>query len=630
MTGSRGVAEGATAGAAAARGAAAAAWFAAAVALGAILALAVTAPALAEDDLRITMSFDRNEVAVGEPFTVSVEVEHGGVGRAPQPELPPVEGLRVVNRSTSQNFAYVNGKATSAFEVRYVMVGDEEGEFTIGPATATKNDVTVQGPVRTVKILPAGSSARVNLGDDVAAADTDRQDLIVLGQVDNETPYVNEQITYTFTFLYAVRLLQSTTYTPPSTVGFWTEDLDQTSPKDVVLEGRRYRAERVRVALFPTGPGEHQIGEAFVKATVPDSRRRSSRRRDPFDLFGSDPFGFFGGGREVALQTDPVTVNVKPLPVEGKPANFTGAVGQFRLSASADRTDLAAGEPVTLKVVLAGRGNLKVVPAPDLTELDGFKIYESTSSENSEARGAVIEGRKVWEWVIVPTTGGLVEIPSIEMAVFDPEAEEYVQLTTAAIPLEVEATGFEEALQGGDPALAKERVRLRQRDIRWVKEDGALRAPPEAPWTSPLFLAAHVLPIVAFAGSAFYRRHRDRLRRDTRYARRRGAGKAASKRLAASEKALASGEIEAFWGDLSSALRGYVADRLHLAAASLDDARVREGLSRLEVSGERVEQLLRLLDRCDGARFSPIGTDPAAARQALDQAREWIQEVERR
>jgi hypothetical protein len=598
----------------------------------ALAGLAVLGSAPAAGALEIGLSSSRDRVAVGEPFTVTVEVRHGGVGRVPEPELAVPDGIRQVSRSTSQNFSYINGRATSSYSVNYVMVGEREGTYEIGPARAEKGDEVAVSTNVAVEVKPAGSSAAVpQLGDDVDP-DTDRRDLIVIGQVDDDNPWVNQQMTYTFTFLRAVRILEGSRYTPPPTTGFWTEELDTTEPREVVVDGRRYIAERLRTALFPTGPGEYTIGEAYLNTTVEDRNTRG-RRRDPFDIFGSDRFGVFRSGREVVLKTDPVRITVRPLPAEGKPEDFSGAVGKFQISAQADRTELKAGEPITLTVRLSGDGNVKVVPSPDMSGLEGFKIYESSSEEESKAVDGRIRGTKTWEWVIVPTTGGEVEIPPVTLSTFDPETGRYVRLATAAIPIDVDANALDAAMAaGGDLALAKERVRLRQRDIRWVKE-----APPRAlgggassPWSSPGFLLAHVIPVLAFAGSVTWRRHRERLRRDVRYARRRGAGRVAAKRLASSREALSAGRLEAFWGELSGALRGYVADRFHLAAANLDEAEVRKGLAALELPDERVEELFALLERCDGARFSPIGTDEAAAADSVEQARAWIDDLERR
>ncbi len=598
-------------------------------AAGVIAALLLAAATASAAELEVTLQSSRDQVSVGEQFTVTAEVRQGGMGSLPEPEMPDVDGLRRVSTYTQQNFSYVNGRATSSLQVNYVYVADREGAFTLGPARVEKRGETAESDAVTVNVSPPGSSASVpKLGED-ATASAEGDDLIVLAEVDNPNPYVNEQVTFTFTFLHRARLLEGGRYTAPSFQGFWTEEMEKTQPRQVVLDGKRYTAERIRTALFPTGPGTYTIEPAFVNTVVEDRRR--SRRRDPFDILGGDRFGLFRSGREVVLQSDPIEVQVRPLPAAGKPEGFSGLVGSFDLSASADPKELDAGDPVTLTVVLEGAGNLKGVPDPDLSALDGFRIYESSSTENTMSREERIVGRKVWEFVLVPTSGGDVEIPPVTLGVFDPEREAYTRLSTEPVPLKVSATALDEALaQGGDLQLAKERVRLRQRDIRWVKPaSGKLRPESGSPFTSPGFLLAHAVPVLAFAGSALYRRHRRRLQSDVAYARRRGAAGASRKRIREAERALEAGRLEDVFGELSVALRGYVADRLGLAAANLPEDHVRAGLAEQGTSPESVEELFRMLEACDTARFSPLGSDPAAARRLLEDGQGWIRQQEK-
>ena len=597
----------------------------------AIVAGLVTSLATHASAAEIALRASEATVTVGRQFTIEAEVRGGGMSSPGEPALLPVEGVRQVSSYRSQNFSFVNGRATSSVLVQYVMVADGEGTYTFGPATVPADGGTLASDTVTVEVLAAGSSAAIprKFGEDDDASAAGDRDLIVLGSVDNVNPYVNEQIVYTFTFLRRVDLMEGGRYTPPSTTGFWLEELDRTDPTEVVIDGRRYTAERIRSALFPTGDGTYTIGPARLSVTIAEVSNR--RRRDPFDLLGNDPFGLLRRGRPVSLQTDPVTVEVKPLPSEGKPRGFSGAVGTFTLTSNVDRREVRAGEPITLSVTLKGQGNVKGAPAPDLSVLSDFKVYESKSEESSSVAGDRVVGTRAWEFVLVPVSGGDVVIPPVRVSTFDPVRGEYQTLESEPIALQVEASDLDEALaRGDDPSVAKERVRLRQRDIRYLKPAPASLRSDASPFTRSGVLLAHVVPALAFAGSALFRRHRDRLRTDERYARHRRAGRVATKRLKASNEALASGELEAFFARLSDALRGYVADKLHLSAVNLDEATVRSGLSALGVATPENDELLAMLEHCDSARFSPLGTDARAAADLARRAEEWISKVERR
>ncbi len=600
---------------------------------GRALAFGILLAAAPASALEVGIAASRTDVSVGEQFTMSVEVRSGGVGNVPVPTLPDVPNVRRVSQYESRNFSYVNGRMTATLVLQMLMVADQPGTYTFGPALVEKGDERATSGTVTVEARPAGSSApaprapRVSSPESIPDAGDDR-DLLVLAEVDHKNPWVNQQVTYTFTFLRRVQVFEGSQYTPPDATGLWTEELDTTEPTEVTVGGKRWVAERVRMALFPTGAGTFTIGPAKLRSTVAE---RSTRRRDPFDLFGGDPFGFFRSGREVRLQTDPVTLQVRALPQDGAPEDFSGAVGRFTLTSSVDKTDLSAGDPVTLTLKLAGEGNVKVVTAPDLSLLDGFKIYESQAEETSRARDGRIWGEKTWEMVLVATRGGLTEIPSIHLSVFDPDQGAYKRLATDPIPITVKATSFDEALaRGEDVDVAKERVRLRERDIRWVKSAPRTFRRAAGPLaTRPEFLIAHAIPVVLFAGSVFFRRRRDRLATDLRWARSTKARGVAEKRLRAAERSLHAGDYSAFHGELSKSLRGFVADRLDVPSASLDPAAVRAALTDRGAPPELVERWLSMVEACDTARYAPSGSDPGRASELARRARTWIADASR-
>jgi tetratricopeptide (TPR) repeat protein len=601
---------------------------------GAVLVLAL-AP-LRVLALEVGIAASRQDVAAGEQFTVSVEVRSSGVGSVPAPTLPEIANIQRIGQYESRNFSYVNGRMTGSLVVQYLMVANQPGTYTLGPATAEKGDERATSEAITLTVRAAGSSAPgpPPAGSSGGAIEPKgvgpetSDDLLVLAEVDDETPFVNQQVTYTFTFLRRVQVFEGSQYTPPEASGFWVEELDTTDPTEVSIGGRRWVAERVRMALFPTGPGTFTIGPAKLRTTVAE---RSARRRDSFDIFGGDPFGFFRSGREVRLQTDPITIRVRPLPEEGKPEDFSGAVGEFQLRASVDKTDLSAGDPVTLSLQLAGRGNVKVVDAPNLENLDGFKTYESNAQESSRPQDGKIHGEKKWEIVLVATRGGLAEIPSIRMSTFNPEKQAYESLATDPIPITVQATPFDEALaRGDDLSVAKERVRLRERDIRWVKPAPASLRRADGPLAArPLFLLAHAVPAALFAGAVWSRRRRDRLATDVRWARSTKARRVAEKHLQDAEKSLRARDFSTFHGETSKALRGFVADRLGVSPASLDPPFVRAALEERGAPAELVDRWLAMVDACDTARFSPAGTEAARAEELSRLARKWIADASR-
>jgi tetratricopeptide (TPR) repeat protein len=204
-------------------------------------------------------------------------------------------------------------------------------------------------------------------------------------------------------------------------------------------------------------------------------------------------------------------------------------------------------------------------------------------------------------------------------------------LTTPSIPVEIKATALDDAMSRGDGLdVAKERVRLRERDIRFVKSSpGSFRRAEGPIATRPSFLLQHAIPALLFAGSVLVSRRRERLAKDVRWARSQKARSAAEKRLRAAEKSLHGGDDSTCYGDVSRALRGFVADKLDLSAASLEEEETRQELERRGASATQLESYSAILETCDSARFSPMGSDPAKATEVTTRARKWIAEVSR-
>ena len=195
----------------------------------------------------------------------------------------------------------------------------------------------------------------------------------------------------------------------------------------------------------------------------------------------------------------------------------------------------------------------------------------------------------------------------------------------------VKATALDDALSRGDGVdVAKERVRLRERDIRFVKSSpGTFRRAAGPIATRPSFILQHALPVLLFAGTVLVSRRRERLAKDKRWARSQKAKSAAEKRLRVAEKSLSDGDLSACYREVSRALRGFVADKLDLSAANLEEETTRKELERRGATPDQLQGFSSMLESCDGARFSPLGSDPSKASELTVRARKWIAEVAR-
>jgi len=270
--------------------------------------------------------------------------------------------------------------------------------------------------------------------------------------VDQKEVYLGEQVTYTFGFYNRLNLVENPEYNPPTFNSFWVEEMDkQARVSTRQVENIIYRVQELRYALFPTVEGEATISEAKLIYYV----------RNIWD--------FFDRGRKVVLTTRPVTVKVKPLPVSGRPANFSGAVGKYGVSYRLDKTAVKQGEAITLEYIVSGTGNIKTIGEPVLQGLDDFHIYESRSEEKIDRSGAKIKGKKIFKYVIVPRKAGDYGLPGIAFSYFDPELGKYGSIKTGEIAFTVQPS--EEEQEAVTYRISPESVVAVGEDIRYIKEN---------------------------------------------------------------------------------------------------------------------------------------------------------------
>ncbi len=245
----------------------------------------------------------------------------------------------------------------------------------------------------------------------VASAQDAAPDYFAEVWVDNFAPYVGQQITYQFRFFDATGV-SNPLYEAPDFEGFWRIDKNGVSRTAQQLNNRQYAVAELQTALYPTRPGTITIAPAVI--TLPETVFRAEER----------------------FTTQSLTFDVKPLP-DGAPDDFTGAVGQFQLSATLDRQSVPLGETFTLRLTVTGTGNVEQLALPDFPEQMDWRIYANpTSFTTSEVNGLVV-GEKVYEYLFVPNQTGQLDLPIMTLHYFDPNAVTYRSINTAPISVEV-------------------------------------------------------------------------------------------------------------------------------------------------------------------------------------------------
>jgi len=578
-------------------------------------------------DVVFQAGVDRTEVSLDEHITLSISIS-GDVKSIPQPRLPSLDFFSVYSAGRSQSFEFVDGKASSSVSFNYILVPKKEGEFTIGSAQIVLEGkvlktIPIKIKVKSTEHKPQAPSERVEKRNIKEKA----KDLFIETSVDKKKAFVNEQITLTFRFYQGVRLFRSPEYTPPSLTGFWVEDLPPQKQYYKSIHGKRYFVTEIKTALFPTKAGKQTIGEATLKCRVEDIDRFFDF--DPFSILDRDMRSLFRERKPKILRTGPIEIKVLSLPQEGKPDGFKGTAGDFSISAQVDKKEVEAGQPITLKIKISGKGNIKSLTEPTLPQMDDFRVYSSGSSENVSKKDYEVQGFKVYEDMLIPKAPGSYTIPAIQYPYFNLKTKKYKILNTAPILI----TAFPSTSLPSTPLtqIPKEEIEFELRDIRYIKTSlEGKKNQGSYLFKNLWFLFFQLLPLLALISAYHYTRQKEKLKKDVGYARKIKAYKTAKKRLVSCQKLIDSKETKEFYSEVAKTFICYIGDKLNLSAFGLTKEGMIKQLEKEGIEKDRIDRTIELLEECDLARFAPISSTPEAMRKILKKILDLSSDLEKR
>lgn len=600
----------------------------------AVFTLLATSSPRADDDVTVRATVAPTTVEIGGQAALTIEVE-GKFRRSASPILPPLEDFDKYEGGTSQNFSFINGQVHSSIIYTYILSPKKEGTFKIEPIRFQVGDKQYTANPVTLTVIPAQPGVSVPQGNVQApprSAGRQRGDLpnedesiFVGASADKDTVFVNQQVTWTLGYYTdgRVELLRSPNYSPPSSEGFWVEDLPPQNKYYSTIHNRQYLISEIKRAYFPTAPGAYSIGEARVDIVVDDFGRGNIN-----DFFSRGMSGGFGQQR--SLTTKPIKIYVKPLPEKGKPADFNGAVASnLSVSMTADKQTANVGEPVNVTVEVNGTGNMRTLSPPKLSGIDKFKFYESGNSTDSFKQDYVVSGRRKFQFVIVPQVEGQFTVPPVSIAYFDPAKRAYRVAQSEPVPLRINPGTAENGRKivyagGGDD------FQVLNRDIRFIHTPPAALTAARAPFYSQSwFLAAQALPVLLLAGSLVVERRRRRYREDVGFARASRALRDAERRLMEADGSFRAGKAEGGYASMHAAIFGYFADRANVPPASLSNEGIASWLEANGADAARIEEVRRMIAACDMARYASAAADANQGRTLAKATRDTLAAIEK-
>ena len=531
----------------------------------------------------VTASLASPVVTLGE--TAALTISFDGVSPNSQPQLPALPNFQVVSISQGSEVKIDNGAMQQRQNFTYQLSPAQPGDFTI-PAF----QIQAGGQTYTTKALPLKV---VKPGSAVPGGASGMPSVMLKLFAPKTQIYVGEMLPVEIR-LYAQegRLLEGPQV---SGDGFTAGKVSDPAPQtQVVFSNQHYVLVPYRAVVTPVKAGALSLGPATMAIAVNDPNSRPS-------IFG------FRQERRVPLAADPVPIQVLPLPTQNVPPSFSGAVGSFSLHMTAGPTDVGVGDPITVKVQIAGRGKMEALSLPPQPEWREFKTYPPTSDlKLTDELG--LSGVKTFEQVVIPQNHEVQALPPFVFSFFDPEAKSFRSVTNPAIPLHVRAT----AGGGGPlPTLAgltnKTDQAEKQPEIASIKVHLGALSPTSVPlFRQGWFLALQFLPPALWLSLLARRRFSESLARNPRLLRQRQVAKVVAEGLQQLRAQVADGQADEFFATLFHVLQEQIGERLDMPASAITEAVVDERLRPMGVKAETVKLLQGLFQECNLARYAAV------------------------
>ena len=539
--------------------------------------------------------------------TVSANQQLGNIG---PPQLKALPEFNVSYGGASSQYNLTGNQTSVSVTWTYVLRPKKVGQFIVSSIQISHGKKTYTTDPISIKVLPKSEKPSQGKSTQNIFSDAFSNSMHkVEASVDNSRPYVNEQIIYTFRYFYTDRIpsFDSPKYTQPSLRQFWTTALERKRARRQVIDGTLYRVEEIQVGLFPIAAGKITIEPA--KLSLPLAARRG--RPQPSSR---------------VLVTNPVEVNVRPLPQEGKPVNFAGTVGQYRIHAQTDRGTIEAGDGFTLRVQVAGTGNIKTAPAPTIPTLPDMAIYDPQITDAIGIVDSKVQGSRTYEYVIIPSKEGNWTVPVIEYPYFDPQVEGYQIARTVPITIDV-LSNPNEAVGTTLTGTTQSDMHLLKQDIRYIKPDSLeLSNRLFFSYKRVSFWVAQTLPIAVVLSVWFYRQRQ--AKRDPKQVRRQYAARKAL-RIIEDAKKHAVAEPAMFYGTLANGLYQYIGDIFDISPGGLNPELVRQRCEEAGFPEPTTTQIVDTLTQYDYVRFAPVAANSTAMEDALNRAEASINEIEK-
>ncbi|WP_373811100.1 BatD family protein [Porphyromonas macacae] len=543
-------------------------------------------------------------VAMGERFQIvfSLEDASGSDFRAPSmSDFDVLYGPAVTSSSMVQ---YNNGKRSKSQSTSYTytLIPKKEGTFEVGSASIRSQGKQLTTQAFKIKVLPPNTPSQGTGGSSNQTNGTGQisSNSIFYRTIVNKTKvYEQEAIAVTFK-LYIdpnIGVQQLEDLKMPEFNGFISQTVEDGNEAQLVLEnynGRNYRTAVIqRMILFPQRNGRLQLPAGMIQVAL-------ALPPEPDE----DPF--FARPIIVSrkIYSQPVNIDVTPLPAEDKPGSFNGAVGQFSMKVNLSSQKPKTNESMTVTVDITGEGNLKLLSSPELKFPDTFEVYDPKVENKMEVTAGGVRGSRTIEYYAVPRQTGEYTLPEFEFSFFDPVSKSYKTLKSRSVSLSV--SKGKDGVSMVSSTANKEDIKLLSQDISYLKKETGVKRLVGYDFTFGLFhWLLYVIGILIAAIVFVPLKRMTRLQSNETALKHRRANNVAKRRFREANTFRLAGDKESFNTALLRALWGFLGDKFKMSLSELNRSNIEIVLSRKGATSELIEDILKVIDQAEYEKYAP-------------------------
>lgn len=572
-----------------------------------------------------------SRVEAGENFRVSFKVTTQDVDdfRSGLHSTDVVEVIAGPYTSSESSFQMVNGHTSSSSSITYTytLYAAKSGVYNIPAAHARVGGKQISSSPAKVTVVGSAqgrgnNSPKMHEDDNyqphmrAAGSAISGRDLFIKVSANKKKVYEQEPILLTYKVYTLVDLTQLEGKMPELT-GFHTQEIPLPQQKSFHIErvnGKPYRTVTwSQYVMYPQMTGKMEIPSITFKGIVV----QQNRSVDPFEAF------FNGGSGYVEVKRNIVAPSIKidVLSLPHKPANFSGGVGKFNISAQLNKNELKAGDPLSLRIVVGGIGNLKLIKQPVVNFPKDWDKYDPKVTDKTKLTSNGLEGNMIYDILAVPRNQGHYTIPPVELTYYDTSLNQYKTIKTQSFEIEV-------AKGDGSRSSVVDYSKDQPKDIKDIKKgDAELHSVDNFFFGSVGYLMSLLIPFVAFVALLVIFRKRAIDNADLVKMKGKKANKIATKRLRQANKLMLAGKTNEFYDEVLRALWGYVGDKLNMPAEKLSRENISEKLQSHNVDDNTISKFLSAIDDCEMMRFAP-GDPEGNMNKTFESAMTAIMEIE--